>query len=122
VHFVGCSDSTKLFAPKYNLNQMYYIAHSAAGQIPLSNNRKHSPVSRISIISFNKQLIKPIKMEFRHLGRTGLKVSSICLGTMTFGASKMRPGQADEALSHKASSHSITQAPMSPKYGTHNDK
>ena len=24
-------------------------------------------------------------MEFRRLGRTGLKVSPICLGTMTFG-------------------------------------
>ena len=24
-------------------------------------------------------------MEYRHLGRTGLKVSEVCLGTMTFG-------------------------------------
>ena len=40
-------------------------------------------------------------MEFRYLGRTGLKVSNLCLGTMTFGASQARPGQADEALAHK---------------------
>lgn len=33
-------------------------------------------------------------MEFRRLGRTGLKVSKICLGTMQFGWS------ADEATSH----------------------
>ncbi len=33
-------------------------------------------------------------MEFRRLGRTGLKVSTICLGTMQFGWS------ADEAASH----------------------
>lgn len=33
-------------------------------------------------------------MEFRRLGRTGLKVSTICLGTMQFGWS------ADEATSH----------------------
>ncbi len=33
-------------------------------------------------------------MEIRRMGRTGLKVSEICLGTMTFG------NQADEATSH----------------------
>jgi aryl-alcohol dehydrogenase-like predicted oxidoreductase len=33
-------------------------------------------------------------MQIRRLGRTGLKVSAICLGTMTFG------NQADEATSH----------------------
>lgn len=34
-------------------------------------------------------------MQQRRMGRTGLKVSSICLGTMTFA------GQADEATSKK---------------------
>lgn len=34
-------------------------------------------------------------MEYRRMGRTGLKVSAICLGTMTFGWS------ADEAESHR---------------------
>lgn len=33
-------------------------------------------------------------MDYRHLGRTGLKVSALCLGTMTFGR------EADEATSH----------------------
>jgi aryl-alcohol dehydrogenase-like predicted oxidoreductase len=33
-------------------------------------------------------------MEYRYLGRTGLKVSEVCLGTMTFG------GEADEQSSH----------------------
>ncbi len=34
-------------------------------------------------------------MQHRRLGRTGLKVSEICLGTMTFA------GQCDEATSHR---------------------
>jgi aryl-alcohol dehydrogenase-like predicted oxidoreductase len=34
-------------------------------------------------------------MEYRHLGRTGLKVSTICLGTMQFGWT------ADEEISHE---------------------
>ncbi len=41
------------------------------------------------------------KMLYRYLGGTGLKVSKICLGTMTFGASEARPGQADQQLAHK---------------------
>lgn len=40
-------------------------------------------------------------MEFRRLGRTGLKVSTICLGTMQFGWS------ADEATSHEIMSRAI---------------
>ena len=43
-------------------------------------------------------------MEYRYLGTTGLKVSAICLGTLTFGgdtstASTGRPGQLDEDTS-----------------------
>jgi len=46
--------------------------------------------------------------DFRYIGKTGLKVSAICLGTMTFGGlpiddsalPKTRPGQTDEAASH----------------------
>jgi aryl-alcohol dehydrogenase-like predicted oxidoreductase len=34
-------------------------------------------------------------MEYRHLGRTGLKVSELCLGSMTFGR------ECDERLSHQ---------------------
>ena len=33
-------------------------------------------------------------MEYRFVGKTGLRVSELCLGTMTFGR------EADEALSH----------------------
>ncbi|KAI8514855.1 hypothetical protein Bbelb_074460 [Branchiostoma belcheri] len=47
------------------------------------------------------------KPEYRFLGGSGLKVSNICLGTMTFGTTEMiksyqagRPGQCDEAASH----------------------
>ncbi|XP_059085590.1 1-deoxyxylulose-5-phosphate synthase YajO-like [Tigriopus californicus] len=40
-------------------------------------------------------------MEYRYLGNTGLKVSNLCLGTMTFGENPNRPGQADEKLSHE---------------------
>lgn len=36
-------------------------------------------------------------MEYRHLGRTGIKVSELCLGTMTFG----REHEADEPTSHR---------------------
>ena len=40
-------------------------------------------------------------MEYRFLGRTGLRVSNLCLGTMTFGPNPARPGQADEQLAHE---------------------
>jgi len=45
-------------------------------------------------------------MEYRYLGMTGIRVSSICLGTMTFGGdtardSSGRPGQSDEETSKK---------------------
>ena len=33
----------------------------------------------------NKAKTKEVGMEYRKMGRTGLKVSSFCLGTMTFG-------------------------------------
>lgn len=38
-------------------------------------------------------------MQYVNLGRTGLKVSRICLGTMTYGSSKWRPWVLDEAAS-----------------------
>jgi 1-deoxyxylulose-5-phosphate synthase len=38
-------------------------------------------------------------MEYVRLGRTGLKVSRICLGTMTYGSSAWRPWVLDEAES-----------------------
>lgn len=38
-------------------------------------------------------------MEFVRLGTTGLKVSRICLGTMTYGSSKWRPWVLDEEAS-----------------------
>ncbi|XP_066274333.1 1-deoxyxylulose-5-phosphate synthase YajO-like isoform X3 [Branchiostoma lanceolatum] len=40
------------------------------------------------------------KTEYRFLGGSGLKVSNICLGAMTFGDWDMFPGQCDEAASH----------------------
>ena len=40
-------------------------------------------------------------IEYNFLGNSGLKVSNICLGTMSFGQGEgTRPGQAGEALSH----------------------
>jgi aryl-alcohol dehydrogenase-like predicted oxidoreductase len=38
-------------------------------------------------------------MEYTKLGNTGMKVSRICLGTMTYGTSKWRPWVLDEAES-----------------------
>jgi aryl-alcohol dehydrogenase (NADP+) len=38
-------------------------------------------------------------MQFVNLGRSGLKVSRICLGTMTYGSSKWRPWVLDEDAS-----------------------
>jgi aryl-alcohol dehydrogenase (NADP+) len=38
-------------------------------------------------------------MEYVRLGRTGLKVSRLCLGTMTYGSSQWRPWVLDEAES-----------------------
>ena len=38
-------------------------------------------------------------MEYVRLGRTGLKVSRICLGTMTYGTPQWRPWVLDEAAS-----------------------
>ncbi|GFO26584.1 4-deoxy-l-erythro-5-hexoseulose uronic acid reductase [Plakobranchus ocellatus] len=42
------------------------------------------------------------KVKYTFVGKSGLKVSNICLGTMTFGDNQMdRPGQTDESLSHQ---------------------
>ncbi|GFO26591.1 4-deoxy-l-erythro-5-hexoseulose uronic acid reductase [Plakobranchus ocellatus] len=42
------------------------------------------------------------KVKYNFVGKSGLQVSNICLGTMTFGESQIgRPGQSDENLSHE---------------------
>src|ERR1700719_4078201 len=38
-------------------------------------------------------------MDYVRLGQTGLKVSRLCLGTMTYGSSKWRPWVLDEEAS-----------------------
>src|SRR5882724_2505935 len=38
-------------------------------------------------------------MQFTNLGKTGLKVSRLCLGTMTYGSRQWRPWVLDEAES-----------------------
>jgi 1-deoxyxylulose-5-phosphate synthase len=38
-------------------------------------------------------------MKYINLGKTGLKVSRICLGMMTYGTSKWRPWVLDEDIS-----------------------
>jgi aryl-alcohol dehydrogenase (NADP+) len=38
-------------------------------------------------------------MDYVNLGRSGLKVSRICLGTLTFGSQKWRPYMLNEAES-----------------------
>ncbi|GFO26588.1 4-deoxy-l-erythro-5-hexoseulose uronic acid reductase [Plakobranchus ocellatus] len=45
---------------------------------------------------------KESKVKYNFVGKSGLKVSNICLGTMTFGENQVKaPGQADESLSHQ---------------------
>jgi aryl-alcohol dehydrogenase-like predicted oxidoreductase len=43
-----------------------------------------------------------VQLPYRYLGKSGLKVSSLCLGAMTFGQQEGgRPGQSDEIASHQ---------------------
>lgn len=46
-------------------------------------------------------------MEYVSLGRSGLKVSRICLGTMTYGASRWRPWVLDEEQSRPLIRHAL---------------
>ena len=46
-------------------------------------------------------------MEYVRLGRTGLKVSRICLGTMTYGTSQWRPWILDEVASRPFIEHAL---------------
>ncbi|PAA89521.1 hypothetical protein BOX15_Mlig027059g2, partial [Macrostomum lignano] len=46
-----------------------------------------------------EQAAKLPQMSFRYLGQSGVKVSALCMGTMTFGAGQ-RPGNTDESGSH----------------------
>ena len=46
-------------------------------------------------------------MEFVSFGRSGLKVSRLCLGTMTFGTSKWKPWVLDEAETKPIIKHSL---------------
>jgi 1-deoxyxylulose-5-phosphate synthase len=59
-------------------------------------------------------------MEYVNLGNTGLKVSRLCLGTMTFGTPAWRPWVLDEAAStaviHRALDHGINFIDMADFY------
>lgn len=59
-------------------------------------------------------------MNYVNLGRTGLKVSELCLGTMTFGTPAWRPWVLDEAAStpviHRALDHGINFVDMADFY------
>lgn len=59
-------------------------------------------------------------MQYVNLGRTGLKVSELCLGTMTFGTPAWRPWVLDEASSrpviHRALDHGINFVDMADFY------
>jgi aryl-alcohol dehydrogenase-like predicted oxidoreductase len=51
-------------------------------------------VAELGWVSWSRQV-----MQYVNLGRSGLKVSRICLGTMTYGSSKWRPWVLDEEAS-----------------------
>jgi aryl-alcohol dehydrogenase (NADP+) len=46
-------------------------------------------------------------MDYTNLGRTGLRVSRLCLGTMSYGTSKWRPWVLDEAPSREIIRHAL---------------
>lgn len=48
------------------------------------------------------EIVEKSKAKYNYLGKSGIQVSNICLGTMTFGENpRGRPGQSDEELAHK---------------------
>ena len=47
------------------------------------------------------------RMDFVRFGKTGLKVSRLCLGTMTYGSSTWRPWVLDEAESRPFIQHAL---------------
>ena len=56
-------------------------------------------------------------MEYRSLGRTGLKVSQLCLGCMSYGDPGWRPWVQDEAAARPFFKHAI-EAGIIPRGGT----
>ena len=57
-------------------------------------NRKGAMIGGICLVDFFPAMGQSFAMEYRRLGRSGVVVSEICMGTMTFGE------QADEAMGH----------------------
>ena len=54
-------------------------------------------------------------MEYVRLGKTGLKVSRLCLGCMTYGSSKWRDWVMDEAAARPFPSE-LTTPPVTKMY------
>jgi hypothetical protein len=77
-------------------NQCTYLAPVKRGTLFIAHIRG---VSRIAIKRRHAEAFhdsrKAVKMDYRRLGNSGAVVSTLCLGTMTFGA------EADEATAHK---------------------
>jgi aryl-alcohol dehydrogenase-like predicted oxidoreductase len=48
-------------------------------------------------LPFPKKIFRRVKMNYRVLGRTGVKVSALCLGTMTFGENFFNIAVVDQA-------------------------
>ena len=57
-------------------------------------------------------------MQTTHLGRTGLKVSRICLGTMTYGSPAWRDWVLDEAASRPGDAAGMLDAGEPSLHGT----
>ncbi|XP_070176763.1 1-deoxyxylulose-5-phosphate synthase YajO-like isoform X2 [Littorina saxatilis] len=66
--------------------------------------RRENFIARIvltSVRTMASEIPEESKCQNVYLGKSGLRVSNICLGTLTFGESNMgQPGQLDEAGSH----------------------
>src|ERR1700704_1084185 len=66
---------------------------ACAGCLSRSHVEHYAPVAREGALRCHPRFAGVTLMEFSRLGRTGLKVSRLCLGTMTFGV------QCDESQS-----------------------
>lgn len=70
------------------------LADSSNPSLNRCQNQQANPDAPASLVKETNTTMTAGELQYRHLGRTGLRVSPLCLGTMNFGL------QADEATAH----------------------